>query len=99
MEEPASVHRHRSRLIDETGMVVVPVKAGAFQVVVQRRGAEVADLDVVGVAVAAVGLERLARVAIGEERQIKAKGHSTRSRTVGERLAVSGYQHLRFPVQ
>src|SRR5258708_22391597 len=59
-------------------MVVVPVEARALQIVVERGRAEVADLHVRGVAAFAVWLERLARLAIGQECDIKSKSFRAR---------------------
>jgi hypothetical protein len=60
VEKPTTLHRDRPRLVDETRMVVVPIEPWAFEVIVERRRAEMPDLDLRRVLVRAVRLERLA---------------------------------------
>src|SRR5216684_555710 len=96
VQEAAPLHRHRPGLLRQPGMVVVPVEARTLQVVVERGRAEVIDLDDLGIAIRAVGLEGLARVAIGDEAHIEAEARRARRQRIGDGVAVGGDEHLRF---
>ena len=94
VQEATALHRHRPRLLGQPRVVVVPIQSGALQVVVERGRAEVIDLDALGVAIAAVRLERLPRVAIRDEGHIEPERLRARRDGLAHALAVSGDDHL-----
>ena len=57
VQETATLHGDRARLLDQARVMVVPVEPRALQVVVKRGRAEVIDLDGRRVAFVAVRLE------------------------------------------
>jgi hypothetical protein len=99
VQESAALHRDRPRFLDEAGMVVVPVQARTFQVVVERRRAEVIDLHGRGVAAGAKGLERLACVGIGQERDVETERRRAGRNAIREGGTVGGQQDFGLACQ
>ena len=94
VEKSTALHGHRSRLLDQPRVVVVPVKARTLQVIVQRGRAEVPDLDGRGVAIATVGFVGLTRIAIGEEREVEAERDHPAGAAVSQPVSVGRNQDL-----
>ena len=99
VQEPAPLHQHRARLGDESGVVVVPVEPRALQVVVEGGRAEVVDLHADRVSLAAVRLERLARLRVREEVDVETERPRQFQVAGFELRPLRSDQHLRLAAE